>query len=253
MAMAGETHDDEAAIRHDLVTACRLFARFGWTDLGATHLSTRLKGSLEERFIINPHGCWLGAMREDLLYRHSLRAENDCLRQGEQKEGVGVAIHSAIYTARKDIHCVLHTHTTAGIAVSMQESGLQMLSNQAAMFFGKLAYHEARLGEDEPAGTARDLAKNDAMILRHHGLLVCGRNVPEAFVRMHLLQRACESQIAGQMAGVPLLPMLTEVCVAISGQADALIHHHASAVWPTLSHLVSQNASEYAHFPLENN
>jgi ribulose-5-phosphate 4-epimerase/fuculose-1-phosphate aldolase len=43
------------------------------------------------------------------------------------------------------------------------------------------------------------------MILRNHGLLVCGPTIGDAFAEHYMLQRACEVQIAAQSTGVPLL------------------------------------------------
>lgn len=232
---------DEITVRRHLSIACRLFAYFGWTDLGATHLSARLQGSLKDGFLINPRNLWLGEMREHLLYHSNAGDENNPSEHASSDAGIGIPIHQAIYKARKDINCILHTHTIAGIAVSMQTTGLQMLSNHAAMFFGRVGYHQTCLEEEECAAIAGNLADYNAMILRNHGLLVCGRNIPEAFVRIHLLERACKEQLAGQMTGVPLLQVQEEVCIAISNQADELISSHANAMWSALSRLVEQS------------
>lgn len=44
----------------------------------------------------------------------------------------GFVIHSAIHTARKDIKCIIHVHTGAGIAVGAMKCGLLPLSLEAA-------------------------------------------------------------------------------------------------------------------------
>lgn len=45
------------------------------------------------------------------------------------------------------------------------------------------------------------------MILRNHGLLTVGRTVPEAFLRLYRLERACQIQLdaaaAGTLAVIP--------------------------------------------------
>ena len=43
----------------------------------------------------------------------------------------GFAIPSTIHMARPDIKCVIHTHTVAGCAVSMQKGGLLPLNQHA--------------------------------------------------------------------------------------------------------------------------
>ena len=42
----------------------------------------------------------------------------------------GFAIPSTIHMARPDINCVIHTHTVAGCAVSMQKGGLLPLNRK---------------------------------------------------------------------------------------------------------------------------
>ena len=39
------------------------------------------------------------------------------------------------------------------------------------------------------------------MILRNHGLLAVGRTVPECFLRLYRLERACQVQLAAAAAG----------------------------------------------------
>ena len=39
------------------------------------------------------------------------------------------------------------------------------------------------------------------MILRNHGLLAVGRTVPECFLRLYRLERACQVQLAASAAG----------------------------------------------------
>ena len=40
----------------------------------------------------------------------------------------GFIIHSAVHVARDDAHCVIHLHTSDGVAVSAQEQGLLPIS-----------------------------------------------------------------------------------------------------------------------------
>lgn len=47
------------------------------------------------------------------------------------------------------------------------------------------------------------LGCHDGLILEHHGVLTVGRTVAEAFVLMHLLERAARSQLQAQAAGAP--------------------------------------------------
>ena len=97
----------------------------------------------------------------------------------------GFVIHSAIHQHREDAHCVMHTHTRAGMAIAALECGLLPVSMNGMSFHGCLAYHDyegSTLLLEEREKLARDLGAADVLILRNHGLLSVGRTVAEAFL-----------------------------------------------------------------------
>ena len=61
------------------------------------------------------------------------------------------------------------------------------------------------LERDESDRIAADLGDRQVMILRNHGLLVCGRTVAEAFALLFSLERCCQIQIAAQSGGARLI------------------------------------------------
>jgi len=111
-----------------------------------------------------------------------------------------------VHGARSDLHCVMHTHTRAGMAVSAMRDGLLPLT-QTAMRFLKIGYHEYQgvvLDAAEQASLLRDLGDGEALILRNHGALVVGRTVGEAFNWAHRLELACRTQLAAMACQSPL-------------------------------------------------
>jgi ribulose-5-phosphate 4-epimerase/fuculose-1-phosphate aldolase len=91
---------------------------------------------------------------------------------------------------------VIHTHTPAGMAVSAMKCGLLPLT-QNAMFFSGVGYHDYEgpaVDVDEQKRLVADLGGHCAMVLRNHGLLAVGASVPEAFITIYWLERACQAQ-----------------------------------------------------------
>ena len=83
-------------------------------------------------------------------------------------------IHGAIYLARPDVQCVIHTHTEADIAVGVLEEGLLPLSQWAMRFYGRLGYHDyegVSLDMDERERLGHDIGQHPVLVLRNHGLL----------------------------------------------------------------------------------
>jgi ribulose-5-phosphate 4-epimerase/fuculose-1-phosphate aldolase len=119
----------------------------------------------------------------------------------------GFVVHGAVHRHRNDAHVVLHTHTREGMAVACKAEGLSHDSFYGAMLTGEVAYHPfegVSVHEGEMERLAASLGPRQMMILRNHGLLSCGPDVPTGFFAMWLLQRACETQCDAQaLTGPP--------------------------------------------------
>ena len=116
----------------------------------------------------------------------------------------GFVQHSAFHRALPDAHCVMHTHTTAGMAVSSLAGGLSLSNFYAGTLASQIGYHDFEgitVREDEGPRLVASLGGRRALILRNHGLLTLGQTLPEAFMLMWLLQRACEIQVAAAAMG----------------------------------------------------
>lgn len=196
--------EEEWNTRVALAACYRLVHLSGWTDLVFTHISARVPGT--EHFLLNAFGYAFDEVKASNLVRINLDG-NVVDGSNAQIHKAGFVIHSAVHGARADAGCVIHTHSTAGMAISMLKDGLLPLSQHAQFFFGRLGYHDYEglaLELDERARLVRDLGPHPAMILRNHGLLVAGRDVPEAFSILHHLERACQAQLAAMATGAAL-------------------------------------------------
>lgn len=204
---------DEATLRRDLAAAYRLAALFGWDDTLYTHFSARLpsvEGARpeQERFLINPFGRLFDEVRaSDLLV---VDMQGRIVSGSADYNVAGFTIHSAVHMGRADAHCVIHTHTLAGMAVAACEGGLLQLNQISTEFYGRVGVHAYEgvafdLGERERIQQA--LGANIALILRHHGLLSVGATVADAFCIMYYLNRACEIQLAASQLAATAGPV----------------------------------------------
>ena len=182
--------------RVQLAAAYRLTEMYGMTEMTANHISCRAPGE-PGHFLINPYGM----LYEEITASSLLKIDLDGnILFNATEYGVnqaGFVIHSAIHAARHDVDCVAHTHTPAGMAVSAMECGLLPIA-QTTMRFLHVAYHNFEGIADDVGERERlvaDLGMDDAMILRNHGLLVCGRSVGEAFSLLWRMERSCQTQI----------------------------------------------------------
>lgn len=200
---------EEWQARVDLAACYRLLARYNMADLTGTHTSLSVAGSDNKHFLINPHGVLFERVTASSLVKIDWEG-NPVMETPYRVNPAGFIIHSAIHMARPDAACVMHTHTTAGMGVSMQAQGLLPASQHACFFTGNVGYHDIDAMAEEIGGRAalaRDMGQHRALIMRNHGLLTAGRTVGEAFWLMHTLERACQAQIAALAGGAALYPV----------------------------------------------
>lgn len=215
---------EEARLRIELAAAYRIIDHLGWTSLIYNHITVRVPGP-DRHFLINPYGVTYDEITASSLVKIDIDGavvEPGAGPFGTEVNPAGFTIHAAIHAAREDAHCVVHTHTTAGAAVSAMECGLLPTTLEAMMFYDRVAYHDFEgitVIEDEGPRLVRDLGNCRAMILRNHGLLTCGETVAEAVILMWGLQRACEVQVAALTAGVPIKLPPAAVAAKVADQA----------------------------------
>ncbi len=238
---------EEWAVREDLAACYRLAAHFRLTDLIYTHISARVPGP-EHHFLINAFGQMWDEITASSLVKVTLAGDivDDPLGLGINR--AGYVIHSAVHAAREDVHCVMHTHTAAGIAVSAQEHGLLPLSQHAMRFTGRLAYHDYEglaLELDEQQRLVRDLGAHNSMILRNHGLLACGASIAQAFDLMYYLERACQTQVNALAGGARLRIPSPEVAAKVAHQFANLAYKARMPDWIALKRMLDRTQPDY--------
>jgi ribulose-5-phosphate 4-epimerase/fuculose-1-phosphate aldolase len=246
-SLKGKVSDEEWAVRVDLAACYQLVAHYGMTDLVFTHISARIPGT-NDQFLINPYGLFFDEITASSLVKVDI--DGNILDDTEFKiNPAGYTIHSAVHAARHDVSCVLHTHTTAGMAVSAQKQGLLPLTQNSLMFYNRLSYHGYEgiaLDLDERERLVRDMGDSIAMILRNHGLLTVGKSVSEAFRRIFYLEKSCEAQIKALAGGAELIIPSREVCEhAVSQFTDT--GENAALEWPGLLRILARKGSNYRH------
>lgn len=208
-------------LRVQLAAAYRIVDHLGWSELIWTHTTVRVPGP-QHHFLMNPYGFRFDEIRASNLVKVDVEG-NIIGDQSQEVNPAGFVIHSAIHMARRDVHCVMHTHTVAGMAVAALHSGLLPISMYALGYYERVAYHDFEgpsIELDERQRIAADLGSKNLLILRTHGLLTCGATVAQAFVRMYRLERACQVQLAAQSTNSPLIIPPRNVCQTSAERSD---------------------------------
>lgn len=203
----------ERMIREDLAAAYRLAAHRGWDDIIWTHISAAVPDEpghyLLNRFGLQFHEvCASNLVKVDV---HGRVVDGS----GAPVNPSGFAIHGCVHEARPDAVCVLHLHNFWAQAIAATQEGLLPISQPAIRFYqrlGRHAYEGLAFHADEQKRLVDALGSRDGVILENHGILLVGRTVAEAFVLMHLFERAAKIQLTAQGASAQLTVVSDEIC-----------------------------------------
>lgn len=219
----------EAQVRTDLAAAYRLAALAGWDDTVYTHLSACVPGE-PGVFFINEFGLGFDEVCASNLVKVDERGR--VVAQGGRPprpvNPTGFTIHGAVHRARPDVECVVHLHAPWGVALSMVPGGLQPTSQWAMRLHGRLgthAYEGLALGADEERRLTANLGTLDGLLLQNHGTLTVGRTVAEAYMLMHLLERAAQAQLRAMAAAAALPGQIHEARIIVASDEVATQTH----------------------------
>ncbi|XP_051981868.1 beta-adducin-like isoform X2 [Xyrauchen texanus] len=189
----------ERLMRCKLSSVHRLVDLFGWAQIANTCLTMRVSKE-QEHFLVLPDGLAFGEVTASSLVKVNILGE--LVERGSTTLGVDLSafsLHSAIYSARPAVRCLLHLHTPAIAAVSAMKCGLLPLSHEA-LLVGEVAYYDYN-GVMEEEEDRVDLQKClgptcKVLVLRNHGIVALGESVEEAFYTIYHIQTACQIQVA---------------------------------------------------------
>ena len=114
--------DAERQAGVQLAACSRVFDLLGWTEMIFNHITLRVPGP-ERVFLINPFGLAYHEVTASNLV--AVDIEGRPVRPTDHPVNrAGFVTHSAIHGHVDHAHCVMHTHTTTGMAVASLEQGL---------------------------------------------------------------------------------------------------------------------------------
>jgi ribulose-5-phosphate 4-epimerase/fuculose-1-phosphate aldolase len=209
--------DERQHRKQRLAGAFRLFAKFGFSEGVAGHITARDPEN-PEHFWVNPFGMHFAHIRASdlVLVDHSGKVLNG----NHVINDAAFAIHSRVHAARKDVIAAAHAHSLYGRTWATLGRLLDPLTQDACAF-----YEDHKLFADytgivyetlEGDRIAQALGPHKAVILQNHGLLTVGRNVDEAAWWFIAMERCCHSQIMAEAVGKPI--QIPQPAAAVAAQ-----------------------------------
>ena len=109
-------------------------------------------------------------------------------------------IHRLIYLNREDVGAVVHSHSTFATALSCAGKTIPVLIEEMSQLLGGEvpctskyvpAGHHMELAEE----TIKSIKNKNAILLRNHGVVCCGKNLEEALLACLVVEKAAKIYI----------------------------------------------------------
>ena len=211
-SIKGQVSDSEWQTRVDLAAGCRIAHKFGWNKNIRNHFVARVPDE-PDKILINPRGLFWSELTASDFIKFDL--DGNQLTESDLPPGpAGLDFHSALLDLKPDRGASLHIHEESSVAVSASVKGLQFINQESLAFYGEVAYHDYEgLADHDEEGPviAEELGDKKVMIMRNHGLLTVGRNIPETFAIMDRLVDTCRVQTKLMMGGTEYKEVPKEV------------------------------------------
>jgi ribulose-5-phosphate 4-epimerase/fuculose-1-phosphate aldolase len=234
--------------RRDLAAVFRGAALFSGQAGVCSHFSLRVSAA-PLRFLLNPWGMYFSEARaSDLMLIDEQGNSQDPLHDA------GFAafnIHSRIHALHPEAHCVLHTHMPYATAITMLAGGrLEPASQEALRFYDDIAYDDSYNGLAHDVGEGERIAHamggKHVIFLAHHGVIVVGPSVAQAFDHLYYLERAAELQVKAMSCNRPLRLVPHETAKKTVGQFNREREHWARLHLDALRRKLDREQPAYA-------
>ena len=179
--------------------ACRILAAHGYEDLTLGHVSAR--DSEPDAMWIKRKGVSLAEVAPGDVLRTSINGDF----QNASDMHLEAVLHTEVYRARPDVRCVVHGHPLHATAFGAAHADLAFISHDAVLFKEGIAaldeVPELIVGKSQGEVVARALGERSALLMRNHGVVVVGKDVPWAVLTALTLERAVQLQATAASLG----------------------------------------------------
>ena len=191
-------HED---LKQKLIHAGKVLVAEGQDDFTRGHISMRMPDN-PGLFYMKAHSLGMDEITMDNILTIDLEGN---VVAGTARRHSEVYIHSEILKARPDLNCVIHTHPTYSCAFAATGRPMRALSQPSALFYNALGMYDDTINlirtHEMGRGVAKALGPHKAVILKNHGVVVCGATIEEAVVGVIMLENAAQVQLIAEAAG----------------------------------------------------
>lgn len=235
--------------KQDLAACFRAAAQNGFSEGICNHFSAMLPGS-DEFFIINPFGLAFSEIRASDLLVCDLDG-NVVAGDGAKPEDTALYIHRSLHREVPRARVAFHAHMPYATALSLvYGQPLKWCSQNALRFYGRTlvsdVYEGLALDGGEGDRIAATVGDADIVFLRHHGVMVIGETIAQAWDDIYYLERCSELQVLAESTGRGLIELPQEVIERTARQFKDQAASSADAHLASVRRCLDAEGSDYA-------
>jgi ribulose-5-phosphate 4-epimerase/fuculose-1-phosphate aldolase len=189
-------------LKENLALSCNILAYEGlWYNI-LGHVSVRIPG--QERILMKPHSFGF----EEIRPEHIIEVDLDGNKvAGKYERHSEVFIHTEIFKARSDVHCVVHSHPPHAVALGSLRQPLRPISHEGNIFYEGLPLFDLTTAlirtPELGVEVAKSLGKCRALLMKNHGSTVVGESIEVATLYAIFLEKAARIQLMATASGDP--------------------------------------------------
>ena len=217
--------------RTELAAAFRWAARLNFHEGVANHFSVAVNED-GTQFLMNPNQSHFSRIKaSDLILVNA--NDSETMNRPDAPDPTAWGLHGALHRHCSHARVALHVHSIhATVLSTLQDPRLPPVDQNCAMFFNRFAIDTEYGGlafEEEAERCCQHLSDpaKQVLIMCHHGVMVIGDSVADAFNRLFYFERAAETYIKALWTGQPLKVLPDEIAEKTArelqtypGQAD---------------------------------
>ena len=188
--------------KREVVQTARKLLERGLVSATSGNVSVRLptKGD-RQLFAITPSS----VPYEDMKVEEILVVDEDVdVIEGEGVPSSESLTHIAVYKARQDVWCVIHTHSLYASVLAVAAVDLPPIIDEMVVYLGgpvKVAEYGFPSTEELGEKTVAALEDRNAVLIRNHGVVSTGAGVFEAMRACELVERAAQIFVQARAFG----------------------------------------------------
>jgi L-fuculose-phosphate aldolase len=198
-----------ANIRSEVFHLTMRLHQDGMLVASSGNVSARVPG--EPLFAVTPTG--VGYHRLQVTDIVVVDAEGTCVF-GEHAPSNETPVHLAVYTARPDVACVIHSHAVYSTALSLSRTPVPPVLDEMVVHLGggiPVARYGAPGSAELGARIVDALGEKNAVLLANHGNLIVGPDSDTAYRNAHVAERATQVYAISLATGRPIQAIPEEV------------------------------------------